>query len=184
MWEYPRPCVQELLYNIEIFVSDLSVQDGYPIHPCLLRYASTWLKIIVKFHLLLVNFEVPKHHAKLKECRLSEKIFCNVLMTTHLSHNSHGWCTNSFGDFVFNQIEHVLVIKKPDQMEWAKAGCASQGQVTDYHGTKIDKGKVDHVIYPHVWSNIYGWWLNNYYRIGLNWELIFLSMVPLSSKNN
>ena len=30
-------------------------------------------------------------------------------------------------------------------MEWAKAGCTSQGQVTDYHGTKIDKRKIDQI---------------------------------------
>ena len=77
---------------------------------------------------------------------LRQQNFVNILEITHLSHNSHGWCTNSFGNFVFHQIKHVLIIKKPDQMEWAKAGRTSQGQVADYHGTKIDKDKRDQII--------------------------------------
>ena len=56
-----------------------------------------------------------------------------------LAHDCNGCFAGHHGHAVLHQIEHVLVVEKPDEMEGAKGGSATQGQVADHHRTVMPK---------------------------------------------
>ena len=55
-------------------------------------------------------------------------------LPTHLSHDSDGRLSGCLGDAVLHQVEHVLVVEQPDEMEGAETSGTTQGQVPDHHG--------------------------------------------------
>lgn len=62
-------------------------------------------------------------------------------MSTHLPHDCDGCLVDGLGNPVLDQVEHVLVVQKPDQVEGAETGSTAQGQISDHHGTS---GKKEH----------------------------------------
>lgn len=52
----------------------------------------------------------------------------------HLAHDRDWGLALGLGHSMLDQVVHVLVVEQPDEVERAKAGSASQGQVPDHHG--------------------------------------------------
>lgn len=57
-------------------------------------------------------------------------------MDTNLSHDGDGRHYFGLGHPVLYQIVHVLIVQQTNEVKWAKAGGAAQGQVTYDHRTE------------------------------------------------
>ena len=70
---------------------------------------------------------------------------CNSVMRameiSYLRHDSNGCFSGGFGHFVLNEKEHVFVIEKSDEVEGAKTGSTTQGEVTNHHRAGDINGK-------------------------------------------
>lgn len=52
----------------------------------------------------------------------------------HLAHDSDGGLALGLGHTVLDQVVHVLIVEQPNEVEGAKTGGATQGQVPNHHG--------------------------------------------------
>ena len=62
----------------------------------------------------------------------------NCQCSSYLRHHSNGSPSIGFGHFVLNEIEHVFVIEKANEVKRTKAGGAAQSEVTNHHGAKVE----------------------------------------------
>ena len=58
-------------------------------------------------------------------------------ITADLAHDGNGSLACGRGHLVLNQVEHVLIKEKADEVEGPKAGCAPQGEVSYHHGAEV-----------------------------------------------
>ena len=66
---------------------------------------------------------------------------CICLTAADLAHDGNGSLACGRGHLVLNQVKHVLIKEKADEMEGPKTGCTPQGKVSYDHGAEEGRKK-------------------------------------------
>lgn len=59
-----------------------------------------------------------------------------------LAHDGNGSLACGRGHLVLNQVEHVLIKEKADEVEGPKAGRTPQGEVSYHHGAEVQHEEI------------------------------------------
>lgn len=77
---------------------------------------------------------------RVHQCTLQRplSVMNNCQCSPYLWHHCDGGPSSGFGHFVLNEVEHVFVIEKANEMKWTKACSAPQSEVTNHHGARVE----------------------------------------------
>ncbi len=77
----------------------------------------------------------------------------------YLSHDPDGRLSRRLCDAVLHQIEHVLVVQQPDQVERAETRRAAKGQISDDHRAAREKHSWRFALkgFLHFQNKVFGW---------------------------